>query len=231
MSTADKHPTIRQSVRHSDKSDKQGSVDGPPDAVRALRALAAAANGRRLRVRTLRPRVLSSRLCRLQLGARAGGAALPVLCAASLARSSEVWRGDISGEGAARHTHRPLRPCAPTHTHSPSAHTATTMAPVVCGTASMRPTPRVHRRAALRVPDPSDSPHAAHHRHHRLSERAQASAYAVIISVEMVYGKHVAGQLHFASLWGPTLYTNTFSALPISAIGQGPRARHLPTTS
>ena len=37
-----------------------------------------------------------------------------------------------------------------------------------------------------------------------------ATAYLLIISVEMAYGKHIVGpHLSFASMWGPTLYTNT----------------------
>lgn len=46
------------------------------------------------------------------------------------------------------------------------------------------------------------------------------SAYFVIISFEMAYGKHIVGpHLQFASMWGPTLYTNTISVPPMLAIG------------
>ena len=47
-----------------------------------------------------------------------------------------------------------------------------------------------------------------------------AQAYFLIISVEMAYGKHIVGpHLGFASMWGPTLYTNTISVPPMLAIG------------
>ena len=46
------------------------------------------------------------------------------------------------------------------------------------------------------------------------------SAYFVIISLEMAYGKHIVGpQLGFASMWGPTLYTNFISIPPMLSIG------------
>ena len=46
------------------------------------------------------------------------------------------------------------------------------------------------------------------------------TAYFIIISVEMAYGKHIVGpHLKFASMWGPTMYTNTFSIPPMAAIG------------
>jgi len=46
------------------------------------------------------------------------------------------------------------------------------------------------------------------------------SAYFVIISFEMAYGKHIVGpHLNFASMWGPTLYTNTISVPPMLTIG------------
>ena len=46
------------------------------------------------------------------------------------------------------------------------------------------------------------------------------TAYFLIISVEMVFGKHIAGpHLGFASMWGPTLYTNTISIPPMLSIG------------
>ena len=45
-------------------------------------------------------------------------------------------------------------------------------------------------------------------------------AYFCIISVEMAYGKHIVGpHLGFTSLWGPTLYANSLSLLPMAAIG------------
>ena len=45
-------------------------------------------------------------------------------------------------------------------------------------------------------------------------------AYFVIISVEMAYGKHIVGpHLQFASMWGPTLYTNMLSVPPMLAVG------------
>ena len=48
------------------------------------------------------------------------------------------------------------------------------------------------------------------------------SAYFIIISVEMAYGKHiVGGHLGFASMWGPTLYTNSLSLPPMLLIGVG----------
>ena len=46
------------------------------------------------------------------------------------------------------------------------------------------------------------------------------TAYFCIISVEMAYGKHIVGpHLQFASMWGPTLYTNTLSVVPMMPIG------------
>ena len=46
------------------------------------------------------------------------------------------------------------------------------------------------------------------------------TAYFLIISVEMAYGKHIVGpHLGFASMWGPTLYTNTISLAPMATIG------------
>ncbi|KAL1518611.1 hypothetical protein AB1Y20_002899 [Prymnesium parvum] len=46
------------------------------------------------------------------------------------------------------------------------------------------------------------------------------SAYFLVISVEMAYGKHIVGpHLKFASMWGPTMYTNVISILPMAAIG------------
>ena len=49
---------------------------------------------------------------------------------------------------------------------------------------------------------------------------AWVTAYFLIISVEMVYGKHIVGpHLGFASMWGPTLYTNSISLPPMMAIG------------
>jgi drug/metabolite transporter (DMT)-like permease len=46
------------------------------------------------------------------------------------------------------------------------------------------------------------------------------TAYFVIISVEMAYGKHIVGpHLKFASMWGPTMYTNVISILPMATIG------------
>ena len=46
------------------------------------------------------------------------------------------------------------------------------------------------------------------------------TTYFVIISVEMAYGKHIVGpQNEFASMWGPTLYTNALSLLPMLAVG------------
>ena len=46
------------------------------------------------------------------------------------------------------------------------------------------------------------------------------TAYFLIISVEMAYGKHIVGpHLAFGSMWGPTLYTNTLSIAPMLSIG------------
>lgn len=46
------------------------------------------------------------------------------------------------------------------------------------------------------------------------------TAYFFIISVEMAYGKHIVGpHLSFASMWGPTMYSNTLSIPPMLAIG------------
>lgn len=46
------------------------------------------------------------------------------------------------------------------------------------------------------------------------------TAYFLIISVEMAYGKHIVGpHLAFNSMWGPTLYTNTLSVPPMLTIG------------
>ena len=46
------------------------------------------------------------------------------------------------------------------------------------------------------------------------------TAYFLIISVEMAYGKHIVGpHLGFASMWGPTLYTNAISVPPMLTIG------------
>jgi multidrug transporter EmrE-like cation transporter len=48
----------------------------------------------------------------------------------------------------------------------------------------------------------------------------RARSYFLIISVEMAYGKHIVGpHLTFASMWGPTLYTNTISIPPMVTIG------------
>ena len=45
-------------------------------------------------------------------------------------------------------------------------------------------------------------------------------AYFVVISFEMALGKYIVGpQLGFASMWGPTLYTNTISIPPMAVIG------------
>ena len=45
-------------------------------------------------------------------------------------------------------------------------------------------------------------------------------AYFCILSVEMAYGKHIVGpHLGFTSPWGPTLYSNSLSLLPMAAIG------------
>ena len=45
-------------------------------------------------------------------------------------------------------------------------------------------------------------------------------AYALLISIEMAYGKHVVGpHLGFKSMWGPTLYTNSIALFPMIAIG------------
>ena len=47
-----------------------------------------------------------------------------------------------------------------------------------------------------------------------------STAYAVIISVEMCYGKHIVGpQLGFKSMWGPSLYTNALAIVPMATIG------------
>lgn len=44
--------------------------------------------------------------------------------------------------------------------------------------------------------------------------------YFLVLSVEVVYGKHIVGpHLNFASMWGPTLYTNAISIAPMTAIG------------
>ena len=64
------------------------------------------------------------------------------------------------------------------------------------------------------------------------------SAYFVIISLEMAYGKHIVGpHLGFASMWGPTLYTNFISIPPMLSIGLATHeeaklhAAHLTATS
>ena len=47
-----------------------------------------------------------------------------------------------------------------------------------------------------------------------------ATAYLLIISVEMAYGKHIVGKhLGFKTMWGPTMYTNTLSLPPMLTIG------------
>ena len=47
-----------------------------------------------------------------------------------------------------------------------------------------------------------------------------ATVYALVLSIEMTYGKHVAGpHLGFASMWGPTLYANTLSIIPMATLG------------
>ena len=44
--------------------------------------------------------------------------------------------------------------------------------------------------------------------------------YFVVISFEMALGKYIVGpQLGFASMWGPTLYTNTIAIPPMVIIG------------
>jgi len=46
------------------------------------------------------------------------------------------------------------------------------------------------------------------------------TAYFVVISFEMTVGKYIVGpHLGFASMWGPTLYTNTISIPPMITIG------------
>ena len=46
------------------------------------------------------------------------------------------------------------------------------------------------------------------------------SAYFAIISVEMAYGKFIVGpHLGLKSVWGPTMYTNVLSILPMAAAG------------
>ena len=46
------------------------------------------------------------------------------------------------------------------------------------------------------------------------------TCYFFIISIEMAYGKYIVGpHLGFKSMWGPTLYTNALSILPMLAIG------------
>ena len=46
------------------------------------------------------------------------------------------------------------------------------------------------------------------------------TAYFMILSVEMAYGKHIVGpHLNFASMWGPTLYTNAISTPVMLSIG------------
>jgi len=53
-----------------------------------------------------------------------------------------------------------------------------------------------------------------------LSAYGWVTAYFWIISVEMVYGKHIVGKhLGFKTLWGPTLYTNAVALLPMLGIG------------
>jgi GDP-mannose transporter len=53
------------------------------------------------------------------------------------------------------------------------------------------------------------------------------TAYFVGISIQMAYGKHIVGpHLGFKSMWGPTLYTNALSIVPmvfIGLIGKEPR--------
>ena len=47
-----------------------------------------------------------------------------------------------------------------------------------------------------------------------------AMLYFAVVSVEMAYGKYIVGpHLGFATMWGPTLYTNTISIPPMIAIG------------
>jgi len=44
--------------------------------------------------------------------------------------------------------------------------------------------------------------------------------YFVVISFEMALGKYIVGpHLNFASMWGPTLYTNALSIPPMATIG------------
>ena len=44
--------------------------------------------------------------------------------------------------------------------------------------------------------------------------------YALMMAVEIAYGKHLVGpHLGFASSWGPTLYTNALSILPMTTWG------------
>ena len=46
------------------------------------------------------------------------------------------------------------------------------------------------------------------------------SAYFLIISVEMCYGKFIVGpHIGLKSMWGPTMYTNVLAILPMAAAG------------
>mmetsp|Transcript_7362 Transcript_7362/g.17478 ORF Transcript_7362/g.17478 Transcript_7362/m.17478 type:complete len:270 (+) Transcript_7362:232-1041(+) len=46
-----------------------------------------------------------------------------------------------------------------------------------------------------------------------------ASCYLGIISIDITYAKHVVGpSLKWSTMWGPTLYTNTLSILPMSVM-------------
>ena len=55
---------------------------------------------------------------------------------------------------------------------------------------------------------------------HGWSAYSWCTAYLLIISVEMVLGKHLVGpHLKFASMWGPTLYANSLSIAPMLSIG------------
>ncbi len=52
-----------------------------------------------------------------------------------------------------------------------------------------------------------------------LAAYSWAILYFVTICFEMTYGKKITSGVRFASMWGPTFYTNFLSLLPMFLLG------------
>ena len=46
-------------------------------------------------------------------------------------------------------------------------------------------------------------------------------AYFFLITIEMTYGKSLTSSVKMDSVWGPVLYVNTLSILPMAMLGAG----------